>query len=183
MRIRSSLPLVLVLLAALVLPTAAGARASACDAARVAVSSATLAQARDATLCLLNRERTRRGLRPLRMNQRLTRVAAAHSRDMVLERYFAHDSLDGTTPFQRIIAAHYVPPKAGWSLGENIGWGADDLAQPLALVRAWMHSGPHRANILSSDFREIGVGIAPGVPVAMAHAVGGTYTTDFGRHT
>jgi uncharacterized protein YkwD len=183
MRIRPSLPFVLALLAALVLPTAAAARASACDAARVAVTGATIAQARDATLCLLNRERTRRGLRPLTMNPRLARVAAAHSRDMVVERYFAHDSRDGTTPFQRIIAAHYVPPNAGWSLAENIGWGADDLAQPLALVRAWMHSAPHRANILSRDFREIGVGIAPGVPVRLAAAAGGTYTTDFGRHT
>ncbi|MCW2952817.1 MAG: SCP-like extracellular [Conexibacter sp.] len=182
MRIRSSLLFLLALLAALLVPASAGARAGACDAGRVAVTRATVAQARDATLCLLNRERTRRGLRPLTMNERLTRVAAAHSRDMVIERYFAHDSLDGTTPFQRIIAAHYVPPKAGWSLAENIGWGADDLAQPLALVRAWMHSAPHRANILSRDFREIGVGIAAGVPVR-SDGTGGTYTTDFGRHT
>jgi uncharacterized protein YkwD len=80
-----------------------------------------------------------------------------------------------------------VPRKARWWwLGENIGWGSGSAADPYALVRMWMKSPPHRANILSSHFREIGIGIAVGIPVRGAHASaqgGATYTTDFGSHS
>jgi uncharacterized protein YkwD len=47
-----------------------------------------------------------------------------------------------------------------------------------AIGAAWMDSPPHRANILSSSFRAIGIGIALGTPSGGA---GATYTTDFGR--
>jgi len=162
--------------------TAARPSACASSAAHVAVNPATVVEARVATLCLLNRERTSRGLRPLRLNEKLSNVAAAHSRDMVTKKYFAHDSLNGTSPFARILAAHYAPRNSTWWLGENIGWGSDALGQPIELVRAWMHSPDHRANILSADYREIGIGIAPGVPIH-EDVTGATYTTDFGRHT
>ena len=99
---------------------------------------------------------------------------------MVRRRYFAHDSLNGRSPFDRMRATHYVPRNASWWLGENIGWGSGSLAEPIAMVRAWMHSPPHRANILSRHFRDIGIGIVPGAPVGGG---GATYTTDFGRHS
>jgi len=178
-----SLALLLLLLCGLV-PPAAQARAHpgacAAAAAHVAVRAATLREARDATLCLLNRVRAQHGLPPLRLNARLGRAAGAHSRDMVRRRYFAHDSLNGASPFARMFAAHYVPRNASWWLGENIGWGSGWLGRPIAMVRAWMHSPPHRANILSRHFRDIGIGIAPGAPVG-GH--GATYTTDFGWHS
>ena len=78
---------------------------------------------------------------------------------MVRHRYFAHDSRNGRSPFDRMRATHYVPRNASWWLGENIGWGSGSLAEPAAIVRAWMHSPPHRANILSRHFRDIGIGI------------------------
>jgi uncharacterized protein YkwD len=46
-------------------------------------------------------------------------------------------------------------------------------------MRAWMNSTPHRANILTGSFREVGLGIVPGVP-GRSLVGGGTYTTDFG---
>jgi uncharacterized protein YkwD len=152
----------------------------ACSAAHTAVHRGTIRPARDATLCLLNRVRARHGLSRLRLNAKLAHAARRHSRDMVRHRYFAHDSLNGRSPFDRMRATHYVPRNASWWLGENIGWGSGPLAQPAALVRAWMHSPPHRANILSRHFRDIGIGIAPGAPVGGG---GATYTTDFGRHS
>jgi uncharacterized protein YkwD len=169
-------------------PAAASAaqRPSACSAARVDVRAETIAIARAATLCLLNRERSSRGLRPLRVDARLTTVARGHSRDMVRRRYFEHDAPNGRTPFDRMLATHYVPRHASWTLGENLGWGSETLAQPAALVRAWMHSPSHRANILNGSFREIGIGIALGVPVrggVVAREPGATYTTDFGAHS
>jgi len=150
----------------------------ACSASHADVQRGTIRRARNATLCLLNRVRSRHGLPPLRLNARLSRAARAHSRDMVRRRYFAHDSLNGTSPFSRMRATHYVPRHASWWLGENIGWGSGSLAEPVALVRAWMHSPPHRANILSRQFRDVGIGIVPGAPVGGG---GATYTTDFGR--
>lgn len=159
---------------------AASRRPGACSAAHVAVRKATVRQARDATLCLLNRVRAQHGLPPLRLNARLSRVAGQHSRDMVRRRYFGHDSLNGRSPFARMLASHYVPRDASWWLGENIGWGSGSLAQPIAMVRAWMHSPPHRANILSRHFRDVGIGVAPGAPVGGG---GATYTTDFGSHS
>ena len=45
---------------------------------------------------------------------------------------------------------------------------------------AWMHSPPHRANILNGTFSEIGIGIARGAPIGGV-GDGATYVTDFGR--
>lgn len=177
-RARALLAALLVLLA--LAPSAAAARPGACGAAHVVVRAATVREARDATLCLLNRVRAQYRLPPLRLNARLSRAAAGHSRDMVRHRYFAHDSRNGRSPFARMFAAHYVPQRSSWWLGENIGWGSGTLAQPIAMVRAWMHSPPHRANILSRHFRDVGIGIAPGAPVGGS---GATYTTDFGWHS
>lgn len=154
--------------------------AAACSASHVEVRAAAIRRARDATLCLLNRVRARHGQPPLRLNRKLSRAARRHSRDMVRHRYFAHDSRNGRSPFDRMRATRYVPRNASWWLGENIGWGSGSLSQPAAMVRAWMHSPPHRANILNRRFRDIGIGIVIGAPVG---GRGATYTTDFGRHS
>ena len=168
--------------AAAAAPASAAGRAAACSASHVEVERGTIRQARNATLCLLNRVRARHGLPPLRMNHKLSRAARKHSRDMVRRRYFAHDSLDGRSPFQRMRATRYVPRGASWVLGENLGWGSGSLSEPKSLVRAWMHSPGHRRNILDGRFRDIGIGIVRGAPVG-GYPGGATYTTDFGRHS
>jgi len=187
---RSRIPLLALLILTLTaLPIPAGSAAArhhgrhavgACSASHATVRAATIRRARNATLCLLNRVRARHGLQPFRLNPKLSRAARRHSRDMVRHRYFAHDSRNGRSPFERMRATHYVPRNASWWLGENIGWGSGSLAEPASLVRSWMHSPPHRANILSRHFRDIGIGIVPGAPVGGG---GATYTTDFGRHS
>jgi len=188
---RPRLALLILALAAVLLPTAsAGAKhpprlvhrhaLGACSASHATVRAAAIRRSRDATLCLLNRVRAHHGLPPLRLNAKLSRAARRHSRDMVRHRYFAHNSRDGRSPFDRMRATHYVPRRASWWLGENIAWGSRSRGAPAAIVRAWMHSAPHRANILSRRFRDIGIGIAARAPVGGA---GATYTTDFGRHS
>ena len=131
-----------------------------------------------ATLCVLNARRTRHRLVPLRLNDRLSTAARRHSRAMVLERFFSHDSLDGTTFLERIRATGYLAGVRSWSVGENIAYGSGSRSSPRSIGRAWMNSPPHRANILSRSFREIGIGLASGTPVGSG---GATYTTDFGR--
>jgi uncharacterized protein YkwD len=130
-----------------------------------------------ATLCLLNRIRRSHGLHRLRENKRLSRASQRHSNSMVRTKVFAHGNFVG-----RIKSAHYMSGARAWSVGENIAWGSYDYATPRAIVSSWMHSPPHRANILSSRFREIGIGVARGAPVrGMGNAA--TYATDFGARS
>jgi uncharacterized protein YkwD len=162
-------------------------KAAACSASHASVERGAIRKARRATLCLLNRARARAGLRPLRLNRRLSRVAGRHSRTMVRRSYFSHASPNGSSPFDRILRSGYARNASSWRLAENIGWGSAAKSRPAALVRMWMHSPGHRANILSPTYREIGIGIAVGLPVGRAHASrgadGATYTTDFGSHS
>jgi uncharacterized protein YkwD len=136
--------------------------------------------ARGAVLCLVNRQRTAHGLRPLRTNGRLDRAAARHSADMVALRYFDHTSPAGSTLRSRVVASGYLGYARAWMAGENIAWGSGSLGMPSAIVAAWMHSPGHRANILRLQFHEVGTGIAPGVPVTGKRLHGATYTQDFG---
>jgi uncharacterized protein YkwD len=126
------------------------------------------------TLCLLNAERRRHGLRPLRLNERLARAARAHSQDMARNRYFDHNSRNGSSFVDRIRRTGYLNGARRWKVAENIAWGTNWLASPRAIMKAWMDSPGHRANILDGSYREIGIGVATrSGPKAI-------YTTDFG---
>jgi uncharacterized protein YkwD len=105
---------------------------------------------------LINDARAQHGLRPLRAERHLARAARGHSADMRRRRYFAHDSPEGTSPAARMRAAGYRHPSA---VSETIAWGTGSERRPKALLRAWLHSPPHRAALLSPRFREIGVGV------------------------
>jgi uncharacterized protein YkwD len=157
------------------------AAATRCSHASQGPTTAKLDQARAATLCLLNRERARRGLRALRENARLRSAAVGHSRDMADRDYFAHDTPGGLSVVDRVRKTGYLRRAHAWSVGENIAWGSGHYATPREIVDMWMHSEAHRANILDGGFREIGIGIAAALPVA-GHGAGrgATYTTDFG---
>jgi uncharacterized protein YkwD len=156
------------------------ATASAATCSGADRSPAQLGQAgvRHATLCLLNQQRAAHGLRRLRADRRLAKAALGHSKDMVAHRYFAHESRSGAPFTARITRTGWTRSRRSYVLGENIGWGSGTLATPRAMVRAWMHSAPHRANILERRYRVIGIGVALGVPVAGSD--GATYSTDFG---
>src|SRR3954464_2487795 len=134
------------------------------------------ARAVPVTLCLVNQQRAAHHLRPLRLDRKLTRASVRHSRDMVSHRYFAHVSRSGATPGTRIRRAGWTHGRRSWMVGENIAWGTGSRAPPRAIVRAWMRSSGHRANILQRRFRMIGIGIAVGAPGGQANA--GTYATD-----
>jgi uncharacterized protein YkwD len=130
------------------------------------------------TLCVVNAERGRRGLRPLGLDPRLSSAARRHAMDMARKNFFAHDSLDGSTFLDRIRRSGYLRGARGWAVGENIAWGSGVQASPRAIGRAWMASPGHRANILSPSFRELGVGVASNTPVR--GLAGATYATTFG---
>lgn len=133
---------------------------------------------RRATLCLLNKQRTKRHLKRLRTNSELRAAAQRFAVQMVVQRFFDHTSPGGTTFVQRIEKTDYLTKATQWSLGENLGWGQGDLATPRSIVKAWMNSPGHRRNILDRSYREIGIGIAVGTPVGGS---GATYVNEFGK--
>lgn len=152
----------------------AHAQAAACANANANPNDITAQQARDATFCLLNKERTSRGLRPLSDNSDLDVASQRHANDMSAHKYFAHGDFVG-----RIRSARYLKHARGYTVGENIAWGSWDMASPASVVNGWMHSPGHRANILNGRFHEIGLGVARGAPVG-GQGRAGTYVTDFG---
>jgi uncharacterized protein YkwD len=165
-------------LAALAVAAPSASAAGACDAANASASTASKRALVRATLCVLNAERQRHRLRPLRLNRRLAAAARRHSRAMARKRFFSHTSPSGSTFIDRIRHTGYLSGARRWFIGENIAYGSGSSSSPRSIGTAWMNSPPHRANILSSSFSSIGIGIASGTPSGGA---GGTYTTDFGR--
>jgi uncharacterized protein YkwD len=134
-----------------------------------------------ATLCLVNRERTQRGLPQLRQNALLDAASAEHSQDMVRRDYFEHATPDGRNVADRLRAIGYQRGVSA-SAGENIAYGVGDKSTPASIVRAWMRSPGHRADILRPAFTEIGIGISLGAPEVSDRNPqnSATYTTDFG---
>ena len=131
-------------------------------------------------VCLLNDERTDRGLRPLHVNGRLSAAAGQHTRDMVRRRYFSHTSRSGSDMGDRIRSQGYLSGARSWMLGENLAWGSGGRSTPRSIVNAWMDSPGHRRNILTARFREIGIGVVDDTPVDTANR-GATYTTTVRR--
>jgi uncharacterized protein YkwD len=123
--------------------------------------------AESAVVALVNEARARAGCRALTVDMRLANAARGHSADMAAHNYFAHTTPQGVTVGTRVTDAGYR-----WSLvGENIAAGQRDAA---AVMRAWLNSPGHRANILNCRFRNIGVGLSFGA----RHAP--IWTQDFG---
>ncbi|WP_285777320.1 CAP domain-containing protein [Microtetraspora sp. NBRC 13810] len=118
---------------------------------------------------LTNEARRTGGCAPLTHDAKLHTAARGHSSDMAAKGYFSHDSQDGRDPGDRIAAAGFSPIRA-W--GENIAMGQPTAA---VVVKAWLDSPGHRANIMNCTYTHIGVGEAKG-------ARGLYWTQDFGRH-
>ena len=163
---------------ALALPGAGGG----CQDATLRPTAEDLERIRQATLCLVNRERLAAGEVPLRINERLAQAAQGHTDDMVAANYFDHVDPSGRGALERMRAVGYVySPRIGYEIGENIAWGTGVLATPKAIVAAWMASPGHRANILDPRYRDTAVGVSSRLPSSLGHgASGGIYTQDFG---
>lgn len=129
----------------------AGASAASCGGANRSVASQGAARSEAAVRCLVNQRRAAGGLRALRFDRRTANAAQRHSNDMVRRRYFDHTSPGGSDVADRVNATGMR-----WSsVGENIAVGQ---RTPAAVVRGWMRSPGHRANIMNGRFTVIGVG-------------------------
>lgn len=133
---------------------------------------------RSTILCLLNEERARHGLEPLRRNAILEAASQRHSEDMARRHFFAHDTPDGMNPRERVTAAGYTT--CDCFVGENLYWGAGIHAPPVKAMRGWMRSPGHRRNVLRPEFTEVGVGVVYDAPFWVGGRGAAIYTTDFG---
>ena len=107
-----------------------------------------------AMLVLVNEERAKAGLRLLAADPDTVDVSRSHSRDMFARSYFAHETPEGKTPFDRLRAARMTYRAAG----ENLA-----LARTLDMAHQGLMKSPgHRANILHASFGRLGIGIVDG---------------------
>jgi uncharacterized protein YkwD len=105
-------------------------------------------------LDLVNKERVANGLNPLAPDPELTEVARKHSADMFVRGYFAHDTPEGLSPFDRMRQANVRFTTAG----ENLA-----LAPTIPVAHNGLMNSPgHRANILRPEFGRLGIGVMDG---------------------
>ena len=102
---------------------------------------------------LVNKERATVGCPAVRSDDKLTLAARGHSADMAARNYFQHTTPEGVEFSTRITNAGYRFSSAG----ENIAKG---YATPADVMRGWMNSPGHKANILKCGYKDLGVGVA-----------------------
>jgi uncharacterized protein YkwD len=106
-----------------------------------------------ALLATVNSTRASFGLQPLRIDATLERAARSHSADMLQHDYFAHGAFHS-----RMLAFHVQGPTAG----ENLAWGSGAFGRAAVIVKEWLASPEHRANLLRPGYSRIGLGILRG---------------------
>ncbi len=109
----------------------------------------------EAILKLVNQERSKAGVSPLKLSEKLTNVANMKAKDMADKNYFSHTSPTYGSPFDML-------KKFGISFsyaGENIAAGQKTAEE---VMDSWMNSSGHRQNILNKNYTELGVGFTRG---------------------
>lgn len=102
---------------------------------------------------LVNVQRAKVGLQPIKANWQVSRVARYKSQDMINKGYFSHTSPTYGSPFTMMESFGIKFSAAG----ENIAMGQ---TTPEAVMNGWMNSPGHRSNILNPTYTELGVGLA-----------------------
>lgn len=143
-----------------------------CSAGQICVGNQCWADSEEmAFLSRINQYRAENGRAALSLNTKLGRASELHSQDQAAGDFSGHTGSNGSTPEQRITAQGY---QYSWS-GENVFWSIPDGSANAAFTW-WKGSPDHNANMLNSNFTEIGIG--------RAHRAANNrwfWTTNFGR--
>jgi uncharacterized protein YkwD len=129
---------------------------------------ASLTQREKALVKAVNHARKAHRVRPLRVDFRLVRAARAHTITMLRIDVLTHGSFGA-----RLASSGARGPR----FGENLAFGTGSLGSARAVVRAWLASPDHRANLLRPGFRRIGLGARAGSFAGHRRAV--VVTADF----
>jgi uncharacterized protein YkwD len=134
-------------------------------------AAAVLTRSETRLLAAMNRARAAHGLAPLQTDATLTRAARAHSLDMLRRGYFAHGNFGARV--------HAFGARARF-LGENLAWGSGSYGSAAHVVRMWLASPDHRANLLRPSFTRVGLAAPVGAFAGLPSVT--VVTVDFGGH-
>jgi uncharacterized protein YkwD len=150
---------------------------AACPHASAQPRQVTLPKIRRAITCLINNKRSRRDRHRLEPNERLELAARRHTKTMLAQDCFRHRCKGEPGLSRRVKRTGYTEGQRSWGFAENLGYENT----PRQMIRRWMHSRFNRRNLLNRDFRDIGVGVGWGAPVADRDDTRfATYTIVFG---
>ena len=127
-----------------------------------------LNQTERSLLSVVNEVRGNHGLRPLKVDPALARVARSYTATMLRTGVFAHGDM-----FGRLSRSG----AAGPTYGENLAWGTGPYATARQIVRSWMGSPGHRTNLLRPGWTRIGLGALTGTFAGYRGAT--VFTADF----
>ena len=113
------------------------------------------AAARSAMLCLVNYARARSGVAPLRLVETLNLAGQAKLQADLSCDEFSHSPCG--RPFKSVFAL-YLAGASSYRIGENLAWGTGHYGTPRQTLNHWLLSPEHRANLLTPQFRDLGVG-------------------------
>ena len=119
----------------------------------IVARAATLDSGENDLLAQVNSFRAARGLSTLVVSDSLTMAAKWMATDMSVQNYFAHTSLDGRSPTQRMADAGY-PAFSTWA-GEDLAAGYASAAE---VLQGWINSPAHLAVLTNPAYRAIGIG-------------------------
>ncbi|MBC7869009.1 hypothetical protein H7X69_02435 [Candidatus Saccharibacteria bacterium] len=103
-----------------------------------------------------NQARTNDGESVLVLNKQLSQAAHLKAQDMFAQQYWAHNAPDGTQPWKWFGDVDYNYARAGENLAKN-------FTSSNAVVDAWLASPEHKANVLKSDYQDVGFAVVDGV--------------------
>lgn len=103
-----------------------------------------------------NKARADQQEEPLTLNSDLNKAARLKVQDMFTQQYWAHVAPDGTTPWHWFHEVDYTYSEAGENLAKN-------FTSSNGTVAAWLASPSHRANVLKSDYTDVGFAVMDGM--------------------
>lgn len=121
-----------------------------------------------------NQKRVSTGLSKLCVHPALQKAAESHSQEMIDKDYFSHNSANGESFSARVKSFGYNYR----AVGENIAWGAGPGGTADSRFTSWMNSTGHKASILNTSYREVGIGAVTGTYKTYTNAT--MWTVDFG---
>jgi uncharacterized protein YkwD len=101
---------------------------------------------------MVNAYRAQKGLKPLKLNTKLSEAARKHSEDLARSDRISHYGSDGSDAWDRVRKAGYGARIAA----ENVGTGQQSLEE---VFRGWQKSRDHNANLLLGEAEEMGLAL------------------------
>ena len=162
---------------ALILGSGVTAAAATCPHATAHPHQVALPKIREAITCLVNRRRAKHDRHLLDPNERLELAARRHTATMLAQDCFRHKCEGEPGLHRRIKRSGYTKGRPSWGFAEILGYENT----PSQMIARWMHSRFNRRKVLDRDFRDLGVGVGWGTPVAgLDDGKFATYTIVFG---